>query len=268
MNNNSRAMSAQIRSALSRADPSVVFLLMILGALIAFEIFNYSTTDHALRDLLGDLKFGGMYWSTILALAFCGIDFAGIARLFTPEQGGDEPREIWYLFGAWLLAATMNAILTWWGVSMAITNHKVQSAAVINPKTLATVVPVFVAIMVWVIRVLIIGTLSVALDRVIHGESSRSRTWRSTAATPAGLPTPAPLPTAPAFGPRPAPTPSLSRNAASTSRASSSASFSAPAPAEPAPIPEPTYHSLSMSGRTSSAAPVGSRPSPTPTRRL
>ncbi|MCX7872807.1 MAG: hypothetical protein N2487_05935, partial [Verrucomicrobiae bacterium] len=90
MNNNSRAMSAQIRSALSRADPSVVFLLMILGALIAFEIFNYSTTDHALRDLLGDLKFGGMYWSTILALAFFGIDFAGIARLFTPEQGGDE----------------------------------------------------------------------------------------------------------------------------------------------------------------------------------
>lgn len=269
MNNNSRAMSAQLRSALSRADPGVVFLMMILGALIAFEIFNYSTTDHALRDLLGDLKFGGMYWSTILAIAFCGIDFAGIARLFTPEQGENEPREIWYLFGAWLLAATMNAILTWWGVSMAITNHKVQSAAVINPKTLATVVPIFVAIMVWVIRVLIIGTLSVALDRVIHGESSRARTWRNTAATPAGLPTPAPLPTAPAFGTRPAPmpTPALNRNTA-PSRSSASASFSATAPAEPAPIPEPTYHSLSMSGRTASPAPAGSRPAPTPTRRL
>ncbi|WP_298007637.1 MULTISPECIES: hypothetical protein [Anaerolinea] len=268
MNNNSRAMSAQFRSAISRADPSVVFLVMILGALVAFEIFNYSTTDHALRDLLGDLKFGGMYWSTILAIAFCGIDFAGIARLFTPEQGADEPREIWYLFGAWLLAATMNAILTWWGVSMAITNHKVQSAAVINPKTIATVVPIFVAIMVWVIRVLIIGTLTVAMDRVLRGESSRSRSWRSTAATSAGLPTPAPLPTAPSFAPRPTPTPSLSRSAAPTSRASSSASFSAPAPAESAPIPEPTYHSLSMSGRASSAAPVGSRPAQTPTRRL
>jgi len=37
------------------------------------------------------------------------------ARLFTPEQGRDEPAEVWYLFGAWLLAAAMNAILTWWG---------------------------------------------------------------------------------------------------------------------------------------------------------
>lgn len=267
MNSNSRAMSAQLRSAISRANPSVVFLVMILGALFAFEIFNYSTTDHALRDLLGDLKFGGMYWSTILAIAFCGIDFAGIARLFTPEQGENEPREIWYLFGAWLLAATMNAILTWWGVSMAITNHKVQSAAVINPKTLATVVPVFVAIMVWVIRVLIIGTLSVALDRAIHGEASRSRSWRSTAATPAGLPTPAPLPTAPSFAPRPAPTPALNRST-TASRTSSGASFGASAPSEPAPIPEPTYHSLSMSGRTTSATPVGSRPATTPTRRL
>ena len=96
--------------------PSLAFIIMIFGALIAFEIFNYSTTDHALSDMLGDLTFAGIPWSTMLAIAFCGIDFAGIARLFTPEQGMEEPKEVWYLFGAWLLAATMNAILTWWGV--------------------------------------------------------------------------------------------------------------------------------------------------------
>jgi len=94
--------------------------VIILGALAAFEIFNYSTTQFALADVLGNLKFAGISWSTILALAFCGIDFAGIARLFTPEQGRDEPAEVWYLFGAWLLAAAMNATLTWWGVSIAI----------------------------------------------------------------------------------------------------------------------------------------------------
>ena len=66
-----------------------------------------------------------MRWATILAIAFCGIDFAGIARLFTPEQGADEPKEVWYLFGAWLLAATMNAMLTWWGVAIAILSHEV-----------------------------------------------------------------------------------------------------------------------------------------------
>ncbi|NJN44180.1 MAG: hypothetical protein HC806_05280 [Anaerolineae bacterium] len=94
-------------------------------------MFNYSTTEFALTDLLGDLEFAGVRWATILALAFCGIDFAGIARLFTPEQGADEPTEVWYLFGAWLLAATMNAMLTWWGVSIAILEHQSLGNAVV-----------------------------------------------------------------------------------------------------------------------------------------
>ena len=88
------------RDQLARIRPGMAFVIVIFGALIAFEIFNYSTTDHALRDLLGDLSFVGIPWATILALAFCGIDFAGIARLFTPEQGKDEPKEVWYLFSA------------------------------------------------------------------------------------------------------------------------------------------------------------------------
>ncbi|NIW43973.1 MAG: hypothetical protein GWN30_04145, partial [Gammaproteobacteria bacterium] len=78
----------------------LAFGIIIISALLAFEIFNYSTTEFALSDLLGDLEFAGIAWATILALAFCGIDFAGIARLFTPEQGADEPNEVWYLFGA------------------------------------------------------------------------------------------------------------------------------------------------------------------------
>src|SRR5512136_811921 len=103
---------------------SLVFGVLIMVALVSFEIFNYSTTDFALGDLLGNLRFLGIRWATILAIAFCGIDFAGIARLFTPEKGADEPAEVWYLFGAWLIAATMNAMLTWWGVSLAISNHE------------------------------------------------------------------------------------------------------------------------------------------------
>lgn len=144
----------------------LVFGGLIITALIAFEIFNYSTTDFALSDLLGDLRFVGIRWATILAIAFCGIDFAGIARLFTPEQGADEPTEVWYLFGAWMLAATMNAMLTWWGVSIAISNHETLGSVVVSRETLLKVVPVFVAIMVWLIRVLIIGTISVAGDRL------------------------------------------------------------------------------------------------------
>src|SRR5574340_315612 len=111
--------------------------LMIVGALAAFEIFNFSTTEFALRDVLGDLAFAGMRWSIVLAVAFCAMDFAGIARIFTPERGRDEPAEVWYLFGAWLLAAGFNATLTWWGVSVAIVSHTSASGgAVVSNATL------------------------------------------------------------------------------------------------------------------------------------
>lgn len=144
----------------------LIFGVLIVTALLAFELFNYSTTDYALNDLLGGLEFIGIRWATILAIAFCGIDFAGIARLFTPEQGAEEPAEVWYLFGAWLLAATMNAMLTWWGVSLAVLNHETLGNALIDKSTMLRVVPIFVAVMVWLIRVLMIGTFSVAGERL------------------------------------------------------------------------------------------------------
>jgi hypothetical protein len=151
-----------------------LFTLIMFGALLAFEIFNYSTTDFALNDLLGKLTFMGVRWSTVLSIAFCGIDFAGIARLFTPEQGRDEPAEVWYLFGAWVLAAAMNATLTWWGVALALANHTPASVAIIERSTLNNVVPVMVAIMVWVIRILIIGTFSMAGDRLFWADEKRN----------------------------------------------------------------------------------------------
>ncbi len=212
-----------------RVKPGFVFGAIILGALVSFEIFNYSTTDYALRDLLGNLSFGGVRWATILALAFCGIDFAGIARLFTPEQDIEEPKEVWYLFGAWLLAATMNAMLTWWGVSMAVVTHTVQSTAVISSETLVKVIPIFVAIMVWVIRILIIGTLSVAGDRMLWGSRRRSSVSRRESSLSSAM-----------------------HNGRTVSASSHNAAVHTPAArsASPsiltAPRPEPTYHNMTM----------------------
>src|SRR5512140_1706520 len=158
--------------------------LIIIGALLAFEIFNYSTTQFALRDVLGDLTFASFRWATILALAFCGIDFAGIARIFTPQQGRDEPAEVWYLFGAWLLAAGFNATLTWWGVSVAIVNHSSAAAgSVVSGQTLTKLVPIFVAVMVLLIRVLIIGAFSMAGDTLFsmgEGRNPAQRSYQST----------------------------------------------------------------------------------------
>jgi hypothetical protein len=219
----------------------MVFGAIILTALLAFEMFNFSTTEFALNDLLGQLTFASLRWSTILSIAFCGIDFAGIARLFTPDQGVKDQNEVWYLFGAWMLAATMNAILTWWGVSMAIINHQVQSTSVLDSSTILKVVPIFVAVMVWLIRILIIGSLSYAGDH-IFGSSDQPR--------------PAAAHSSHSFSSRPL-TSSAGLSSVSPAVSASAASFSPPARQASNPVSrsegsyghaEPTYQSVSMSG--------------------
>ncbi len=221
----------------------LAFGVIIIAALLAFEIFNYSTTDYALGDLLGNLQFAGLKWSTILAIAFCGIDFAGIARLFTPQDDAEETNEVWYHFGAWLLAATMNAMLTWWGVSLAIINHQSLGDTVIARDTLLRVVPIFVAVLVWLIRVLIIGTFSVAGDKLFSQtdkrfSNSRPMPVRSLNNRPVAPPVPA--------------------STASPRQASSPAPAYRPSPKPAAQSdpnhsrPEPTYHPVSMSPSSSS----------------
>jgi hypothetical protein len=152
----------------ARLQRNLVWGLLIVAALIAFESFNYSTTEFALADLLGDLRFGGIGWATILALAFCAIDFAGIAHMFSNGTNLREQQsaDTWYLFAAWLLAATMNAVLTWWGVSVAIISSGALGEGLLDRTALLQIVPAFVAVLVWLIRVLVIGTLITAGSRM------------------------------------------------------------------------------------------------------
>jgi len=230
-----------------RLQRGFLFGILIVGALLAFELFNYSTTDFALRDLLGDLSFLSIRWATILSLAFCGIDFAGIARLFTPEQGADEPHEVWYLFGAWMLAATMNAMLTWWGVSIALLNHQSLGNAVVEREILLKVVPIFVAVMVWLSRVLIIGTISVAGDRLFSQADIRiprmKRNPKTTSSRPKTTVRSQPKP----FGTRAS---SLRRGVSAAPTNSNYRPAPKPEPSyEPEyGIQEPTYHPVSFSG--------------------
>ncbi|MBK8782468.1 MAG: hypothetical protein IPO22_11835 [Anaerolineales bacterium] len=214
-----------------------IFGSILICALLAFEVFNFGTTSFALHDVLGDLKFAGIQWSAILAFAFCGIDFAGIARIFTPEQGRDEPAEVWYLFGAWLLAAAFNAMLTWWGVAVAISNHNALGGSLVGQATMVKVVPIFVAAMVWLIRVLIIGTFSVAGERLftladVHNRYSDQRTQQTYASSQ----------------------PQAYRPAQASAASQTSVNYPRPAPKpRPAPVsgynvnrPDPTYHPVGM----------------------
>lgn len=141
----------------------IAVVLMI--SLFAFELFNFDTTRFALNNLMGDVRFLGFEWAAILAIAFCSIDFAGLVRLFTPERGGDEPKEVWYLMGAWLLGATMNALMTWWAVSLTLLNHEFGNE-VMSREQLLEIVPIFVAVLVWLTRILFIGAFTVTGEHI------------------------------------------------------------------------------------------------------
>jgi hypothetical protein len=137
-----------------------VFTLVMLAALIALETFSFSTTEFALGNMLGDMGMGFLRWSTILSLAFCGMDLAGIARLLNSDEQADRKDSgSWFLLGAWVLAAAMNAGLTWWGVSVTLYNQPADSILVLDPITFVTAIPVLVSLGVWLIRILIIGSL-------------------------------------------------------------------------------------------------------------
>lgn len=158
------ALRRAIRQA--PAQRGLIFGMVLVVALVAFETFNFSTTQFALNDLLGDFAFAGIGWATILALAFCSIDFAGIARLLTPETGHKAQAEVWYLLVAWLLGATMNAMLTWWSVSLALIQHQGLGNEVLGRAALLNSVPVFIAALVWLIQVLLIGSLTLTGERL------------------------------------------------------------------------------------------------------
>ena len=155
---------------------------ILIVALVAFEIFNFDTTRYALESLLGDVNFLGISWAIILAIAFCAIDFAGLTSIFTPGHDSQEHRSTWYLMGAWLLGATMNAIMTWWAVNLTLLNHDLGNE-VLSREELLRYVPLFVAVLVWLTRILFIGAFSIAGSHFFESESMGQH--RSTSAVSA-----------------------------------------------------------------------------------
>ncbi len=155
---------------------------ILLTALVSFELFNFSTTEVALIDFVGNGAVFGVHWGSLLAVAFCGIDLAGLSRLFTPERGRDEPADVWYLLGAWLLGATINAVLTWWTILDGLEGRAIGNAFVSRDQLL-TIVPIAVSVLVWLTRVLLIGALSVAGDGWLSITHAASRTGSRTTRT-------------------------------------------------------------------------------------
>lgn len=197
---------SRINNMLVRAPRHTFIALLLVSALLAFEIFNFGTTKYALADLLGHVTFMGMTWAAILAFAFCAIDFAGLVRIFTPEQGENEPKEVWYLMGAWLLGATLNAVMTWYAVSLTLLQRPLGANEVLTQDQLLTFVPVFVAVLVWLTRILFIGSLSMAGEQVMTAARVESGAANQRGGNTAVSPTNAtPRPTTRNRPPAPAP---------------------------------------------------------------
>ncbi len=194
----------------------MVIAILLGVALIAFEIFNFDTTQYALTNLLGEIRFVGVLWASILAVAFCAIDFAGLVRIFTPQRGAEEPRAVWFLTGAWFLGTIANAVMTWWAVSLTLLGHEFGNE-VLSREMLLRYVPIFVAMLVWLTRILFIGAFSVAGEEVFD----RSR-------ADAGQAKPAP---------RPAQSPPARAAQPAAPRPASSATPVAPKPRTAAPAP-------------------------------
>jgi hypothetical protein len=243
--------------------------VILIVALIAFEIFNFDTTRYALQNLMGDVEFMNLRWAAILAIAFCAIDFAGLVRIFTPEQGANEPREVWYLMGAWLLGATMNAVMTWWAVSLTLLNHEFGNE-VLGREQLLRWVPIFVAVLVWLTRILFIGAFSVAGEHIFDF-NGKSASAPAAAAKPQAQPAqapPRPL-RATNSAPKPAPAP---RPAMATKPQSSQPMYAAGnAPSyleEHEPVPAQPTRVNPQSGSTNGNSRVQQRPPMPSVRRV
>jgi len=129
--------------------------LIVAAAFASFEVFNYGTTQYALEDMLGMMGNGNVPWAILLSVAFCGMDFAGVTLLFSSSKKKH------LLSVAWILATIINAMLTWWAVSLAVSSHN-STSIIVSREIIIRAVPILIAIMVWLLRILLIGTFSSA----------------------------------------------------------------------------------------------------------
>ena len=142
-----------------------LIMLILALAMLAFELFNYDTTRFALASLFGSAAFYGLSWATILAIAFCGIDLAGLVQMFSVPlvNNPKENQGYYFLFAAWLLGASLNAIMTWYAVGITLLGVPLGNE-ILTRQQLVRWVPLLIAMLVWITRILFIGALTIMGD--------------------------------------------------------------------------------------------------------
>ena len=162
------------QTALINRKTAVIGLILTV-ALLGFELFNFDTTRFALAQLMGGRRFLGLEWAGVLALAFSSLDFAGLVRVFTPEQElKQESPEIWWLTGAWLIGAALNAAMTWYAMALLVAPLGAEiGAALFTHEQMLRTAPLFIALLVWLTRISLISSIALALERLAALDSGQ-----------------------------------------------------------------------------------------------
>jgi len=146
---------------------AVLAALVIVGAIVCFELFNFGTNRDVLDGIFGNVFFLTLSAGTWLAAGACFIDFGGLSRIFTSETSmRQESIEIKAVTLGWLFASIFNAWLTFVWVS-----YRLEGGTANLPRNLADdtfAISVAIAVFVFLIRlVLIFGGATVG-DRVLR----------------------------------------------------------------------------------------------------
>ena len=161
---------------MKKLNKTVLFFVVLLSALICFEVFNFDTTRYSLTYFFGNQSFIGMQWAVWLAVAACAADFVGMIRMFTDETAfKNEPMYVWIATGVWILAATINATFTWWATTLILVEANVGNE-VLSRGALVAVFPMLLALFVWLLRIGLVATLASLGDGLLHRTPMRNST--------------------------------------------------------------------------------------------
>ncbi|MCA9998760.1 MAG: hypothetical protein KDE56_23510 [Anaerolineales bacterium] len=161
--------------ALPVGRKTAVIATIITLAVLGFELFNFDTTRFALATIMRGRTFAGLSWATVLALAFCSLDLAGLVRVFTIEPTAKQTSlELWLMTAAWLLGATLNAAMTWYAMALLIAPLGADiGAALFTHAQMLRAAPLLIATLVWLTRILLISSVTLTLERFMHAQESR-----------------------------------------------------------------------------------------------
>ena len=157
---------------------TAVIATIITLAVIGFELFNFDTTRFALAAVMRGHTFAGLGWATVLALAFCSLDLAGLVRVFTLEPAAKQTSlELWLMTAAWLLGATLNAAMTWYAMALLIAPLGADiGAALFSHAQMLHAAPLLIATLVWLTRILLISSVTLTLERFMQNQAAATTT--------------------------------------------------------------------------------------------